>query len=112
MHTNDKTSAKQESAETFGSMSCPGMWPQMGMSGWCTGMAATDDCRPMMSRGMKACRWFPLIPIVAGFGLFILGYSLHTEIARVLCMVAGGGLALCGLLGLLLAGRMKRMCYG
>ncbi|UCD49475.1 MAG: hypothetical protein JSW27_18320 [Phycisphaerales bacterium] len=110
MHTNEKTEDTQEPTETFPPKFCRGMLPPKGIPDCCTGMTATDDCCSMMSKGMKVCRWFPLIPILAGIGLFVLGYHLNAEVARVLCMVAGGTLALFGLLGLMMAGRMKRMC--
>lgn len=112
MQPNDKSNEQQQRAETFPPMFCRGMRPPPGMPDCCAGMVATDDCRTMMSKGMRACRWFPLIPMIAGIGLFILGYYLNAELARVLCMVAGGTLALCGLLGLMMAGRMKKMCCG
>ena len=110
MHTNEKTNDKRESAETFAGGFCRGMQAWMKMPDCCAGMPATEDCRSMMSKGMKVCRWFPLIPIIVGIGLFVLGYYLNTEIARVLCMVAGGFLALFGLMGLIMAGRMRKMC--
>jgi len=110
MDTNEKTNDKQEPSETFPPMFCCGMQPPKGMPDCWKGMAASEDCCSMMSQGMKACRWFPLIPIIAGIGLFILGYYLNTEIARVFCMLAGGALALLGLMGLLMAGWMKKKC--
>jgi len=99
MQPNDKSNEQQQHSEMFPPKFCRGMRPPQGMPDCCAGMVATEDCRTMMSRGMKACRWFPLIPMVAGIG-------------RVLCMVAGGTLALCGLLGLMMAGRMRKMCCG
>jgi len=112
MHTNEKPKDKREPTDTFPPMFCRGMWPPKGMPDCWAGMAAVGERRSMMGRAMKACRWFLLIPIVSGIGLFVLGYYLNTEIARVLCMVAGGSMALFGLLALTLAGRMTRMCCG
>ena len=59
---------------------------------------------------MGMCRWFPLIPVVLGIILLLMGYYLDASITRVLWMLAAGFVALLGLLGLMLAGRMKKMC--
>lgn len=68
--------------------------------------AGPAGCCSMMGK----CRWFPLMPVVLGIILLLLGYYLDASITRVLWMFAAGFIALLGLLGLILAGRMKGMC--
>jgi len=72
----------------------------------------SDDGRSMMGKGMKVCRWFPLIPVVFGIALLLLGYYLNAETTRVLWMVTAGSVALLGVLGFVMAGRMKNFCCG
>jgi hypothetical protein len=62
----------------------------------------------MMDRCMTMCRWLPLLPLVLGITLLLLGYYLDASVTRVLWMFMGGFAALMGVLGLILAGRMCR----
>jgi hypothetical protein len=64
----------------------------------------------MMAGCMKMCRWFPLVPVILGITLLLLGYYLDASITRVLWMFAAGFIALLGFLGLILAEKMKKMC--
>ncbi len=60
---------------------------------------------------MKGCRWFPLIPVVLGILLLLLGYYLNAEITRILWMAAAGFVILMGTFGLLMMSKMIRICH-
>ncbi|MHC4111198.1 MAG: hypothetical protein ACYSUY_08985 [Planctomycetota bacterium] len=68
----------------------------------CTNAGGSFDCRSMMRECMKGCRWFPLIPVVLGILLLLLGYYLNAEITRILWMAAAGFVILMGIFGLLM----------
>ncbi len=78
----------------------------------CEGMSDTDDCGSKMAECMKKCRWFPLIPVVFGVVLLLLGYYLDAEITRVLWMIAAGFVILLGTFGLVMVSRMKGLRCG
>ena len=40
-----------------------------------------------MQACMKGCRWCPLVPVVLGIILFLLGYFQNAETVRVLWLV-------------------------
>lgn len=96
----------------------PEGWPGMfrrasdtgpgGMTGCCGGTWGSGDRRSMMGRCMTTCRWFPLVPVILGIALLLLGYYVDASITRVLWMLAAGILVLVGALGLIVAGRMCR----
>lgn len=75
----------------------------------CESMRGTDGCSSMMSGCMKKCRWFPLIPVIFGIVLLLLGYYLNAEITRVLWMLAAGFLILMGTFCLLMMSKMVRL---
>ncbi|MHC4559901.1 MAG: hypothetical protein ACYS80_21635 [Planctomycetota bacterium] len=83
--------------------------PEM-MAKCCEGMSGTDDCRSMMAECMKKCRWFPLIPVVLGILLLLLGYYLDAEITRILWMITAGFLILVGTFGFMMMSLGKRTC--
>ncbi len=62
----------------------------------------------MMSKCMRMCRWFLLIPVVFGIALLLLGYYLDAEITRVLWMLLAGLVILMGAFGFLMMGLSKR----
>ncbi len=78
----------------------------------CEGMSGTDDCGSKMAECMKKCRWFPLIPVVFGVVLLLLGYYLDAEITRVLWMITAGFVILLGTFGLVMVSRMKGIYCG
>ena len=86
----------------------PGMFESM--AGCCGGMSGSGDSRSMMAGCMKMCRWFPLVPMIFGIALFVLGYYLDASIIRVLWMLFAGFMAVLGIFGLILMGTMKKMC--
>ena len=43
--------------------------------------------KDIMQACMKGCRWCPLVPVVLGIILFLLGYFLNAETVRVLWLV-------------------------
>ncbi|MHC4474336.1 MAG: hypothetical protein ACYTEL_01740 [Planctomycetota bacterium] len=82
------------------------------MKGCCEGVMAADDGILKMAKCMKACRWFPLMPVVLGVVFLLLGYYLDPQITRVLWMAAAGFAILIGALGLLMMGKMKKFWCG
>lgn len=83
--------------------------PEM-MDKCCEGMSGKNDCRSMMAECMKKCRWFPLMPVIFGIVLLLLGNYLDAEIIRILWMIAAGLLILLGTFGFVMMSLSKRMC--
>ncbi|MHC4656452.1 MAG: hypothetical protein ACYS91_15775 [Planctomycetota bacterium] len=81
------------------------------MAECCESMGGDGDCRSRMGECMMECRWFPLIPVVLGILLLLLGYYLNTEITRILWMIAAGFVILMGTFGLLMMSKMKTICH-
>ena len=71
-----------------------------------------DDSCSAMSKCMRGCRWFPIIPVVLGMALFLLGYYLSPEITRILWMIIAGFVVLTGTFGLLMMSKMNKTCCG
>ena len=113
MKKTEKENDKNKNTGAWPNMSCCGTDGSRGAMPDCwRNTGETDDCRSMMSKCMTVCRWFPLIPVVLGTALLLLGYYLDAEMTRVLWMLAAGFVAAMGVLGLLAAGRMKKLCCG
>ncbi len=92
---------------------CGGVHGFAEMAGQCCASTGEGvDCRSMMGECMKGCRWFPLIPVILGILLLLLGYYLDAEITRILWMIAAGFGILLGAFALVMIGRMKGMCCG
>jgi hypothetical protein len=113
METEEKRNDEKKTVEAWPTMSCygtdTGPWK---MSDCCKSFFKTHDYSSMMDKCMRMCRWFPLVPVIFGISVLLLGYYLDASTARVLWMFVGGFITLMGVLGLILAGRMKRMCCG
>ena len=113
METKEKRNDEKKTVETWPNMSCcgtnTGPWE---MPGFCKRMSETGDFSSMMGRCMTICRWFPLVPMIFGITFLLLGYYLDASITRVLWMFFAGCITLLGTFGLILAGSMKKMCYG
>ena len=62
--------------------------------------------KDMMQACMKQCRWCPLIPLVIGVILFLLGYFLDADTVRVLWLVFSCLQILMGLAALILINTM------
>ncbi len=77
----------------------------------CASTGEGVDCSSRMSECMKGCRWFPLIPVVLGILLLLLGYYLNADITRILWMAAAGLVILMGTFGLLMMSKMIRICH-
>jgi hypothetical protein len=77
----------------------------------CEGMSGNDDCSSMMAKCMNRCRWFPLMPVIFGIALLLLGYYLDAEIIRTLWMIAAGLSILLGTLCLLMMSKMTRIFH-
>ena len=76
----------------------------------CGGMSGSGDYRSMMAGCMKVCRWFPVIPVIFGIVLLLLGYYLDASIIRIFWMLFAGFIAVMGIFGLILMGKMRKMC--
>ena len=90
MQTNERTNEKQESIGKSANTFCCGTERLRGMPHCCRSMWEGDDCRSMMSKGMRACRWFPLVPVIIGIALFLHAYYLNPEATRVMWMILAG----------------------
>ena len=110
MQTNEQTGNRQENGERRENGSCCGMPSQWRMRDCCESMWRSDDGRSMMSRCMTMCRWFPLVPVVLGIAMLLMGYYIDAEVTRMIWMFIAGSMVLLGTLGLIMAGRMKKMC--
>jgi len=111
MQTGEKTNDTQENVEKSGNTFCCGTGSgERKMADCCESMPESHDCRSKISKMMKACRWFPMIPVMLGLGLFLLGYYVKPETAKVMWMFMAGALVLFGTFALLMAGRMKKIC--
>lgn len=62
----------------------------------------------MMNHCMRAFRWFPLIPLVLGTVLFLLGYFLSAEVVRILWLVFAAIPILMGLFGFIMMSAMSQ----
>ncbi len=109
METKEKRNDEKKSPEEWPNMSCCGTQGSQGkMPDCCKSMWESDDCRSMMSKCMRMCRWFLLIPVVFGIALLLLGYYLDAEITRVLWMLLAGLVILMGAFGFLMMSLSKR----
>ncbi len=111
MENEEKRNNENKFAEKRFDTSCwngPGMFEAM--AGCCGGMSGSGDSRSMMTGCMKMCRWFPIVPVILGIVLLLLGYYLDASIIRILWMITAGFVAVLGTFGLILMGRMKKMC--
>lgn len=54
-------------------------------------------CEGEMKKCMMHCKWCPLIPVVLGVVLFLLGYFLDAEIVRIVWLVLSGLVVLMGI---------------
>ena len=78
------------------------------MAECCNGMSGPTDCRSMMAKCMRKCRWCLLIPVIIGALLLLLGYVLDAEITRMLWMTFAGFVILMCTFGFLMMSLIKR----
>ncbi|MHC4132308.1 MAG: hypothetical protein ACYSSP_05215 [Planctomycetota bacterium] len=109
METKEKRNDEKEFAG-WPNMSCCGTQgsPQT-IPDCCKSIGEDDNCRSMMSKCMKGCRWFPVIPVIFGISLLLLGYFLNPEITRILWMIAAGFVAMMGVFGFVMMNKMKQI---
>jgi hypothetical protein len=111
METKEERNDEKKAAKEWPNMSCCGTQGSHGtIPDCCKSIIEADDCRSMMSKCMKGCGWFPVIPVVLGIALLLLGYCLDAEITRILWMVAAGFVILAGTFGIIMMSKMKRIC--
>ncbi|MHC4395796.1 MAG: hypothetical protein ACYS1A_09085 [Planctomycetota bacterium] len=113
METKEKRNDEKGFAGKWPNMSCCGTQggPEM-MPDCCKNTGQADDPHSMMSKCMKGCRWFPLVPVILGIALLLLGYYLDAQITRILWMIAAGFIVLMGTFGILMMSKMKKICCG
>ncbi|MHC4844175.1 MAG: hypothetical protein ACYTEE_10275 [Planctomycetota bacterium] len=95
-------------------------WPNMSCCGTqdsrqaipdcCKGFGEDDVCRSMMRKCMKGFRWLPIVPVILGISLLLLGYFLNPEITRILWMIAAGFVILMGIFCLVMISKIKKVC--
>lgn len=113
METNERRNDDPKAMKTWPNMSCCGIdIDPRKMPDCCNSGPGTYDCHSMMSKCAKACRWVPLVPLTLGIVLLLLGYYLDAAMTRMLWMSVAGFVVLLGIFGLILQGRMKKMCIG
>ncbi len=78
----------------------------------CCESAGGDDYHSKMGDCMKKCRWFPLVPVILGVVLLLLGYYLNAEVTRMLWMIAAGLVVLAGTFGFIMMSIAGRICCG
>jgi hypothetical protein len=109
MKTEEKRSDKGRFERKFFETSCLGGQGFAETAGQCcTNAGGGFDCRSMMRECMRGCRWLPLVPVVLGILLLLLGYYLDAEITRILWMGAAGFVILMGTFCLLMMSRMNK----
>ena len=109
METKEKTNDEKE-FRGWPNMSCCGMQGSHETMLDCSKSIEEDDnCRSMMNKCMKRCRWFPFVPVVLGIALLMLGYFLNPEITRILWMIAAGFMATMGVFGFVMMNNMKQI---
>ena len=111
METKEKRNDENKFAEKCCDTSCCEGLGKSKMAECCEN-AGGDDNHSRMCNCMKGCRWFPLVPVILGIVLLLLGYYLDAEITRVLWMIAAGFGILLGTFALVMIGRMKGMYCG
>ncbi len=75
----------------------------------CKSIDESGETCSMMSNCMKVCRWLPLIPVILGIVLLMLGYFLNAEVIRIIWIIISGFIVIVGILGLFIAGKMKKV---
>jgi hypothetical protein len=109
METEERMNGEKKAEKEWPNMSCCGTQGSHGtIPDCCKSITEADDCRSMMSKCMKGYGWFPLVPVVFGIALLLLGYYLDAEITRILWMVAAGLVILMGTLGAVMMRAMIR----
>ena len=113
METTERTNDEKRASQTWPNFSCcmTGAGTQE-VTDRSQSISGTFDCSSMMGKCAAMCRWLPLVPVILGTALLLVGYYLDASITRVLWMSAAGFVALMGVAGQILAGRMKKMSRG
>jgi hypothetical protein len=65
-----------------------------------------------MAMCMNRCKWFPLMAVIFGIILFLLGYYLGADVTKTLLMIIAGVLILMGTFGFFMMRRMRRIYRG
>jgi hypothetical protein len=113
METKEERNEKRQSEPTQAKASCCGPENISGeMPDCCKDFGKSDKCHTMMAKCAKLCRWFPIIPVILGIALLLLGYYLNPEITRILWMAGAIVVTSMGVLGLIMINMIKRTCCG
>ena len=108
METQDTGNEEETAAKKTPNNSCCEPSDAGAMPDCCKGTNEPEGPCSMMSKCMKGCRWFPLMPLTIGIGLFALGYFLDAEVVRVLWLVLSGIMILAGILGFIVMSVISR----
>ncbi|MHC4351619.1 MAG: hypothetical protein ACYS0H_02765 [Planctomycetota bacterium] len=106
MNNNEESKNESEFAEKCCDTSCCGNAGDFKMAKDDRAEGGPGGCCSVMGK----CRWFPLIPVVLGIVLLLLGYVLDPEVTRILWMTAAGLVILIGALAFLMMSLGKRTC--
>ena len=104
MKNAEKRTNENEFTESCCEASCCDGQGDSGMGGCC---GSNGDHPSGMGKCMSRCRWFPLMPVILGVILLLLGYYLNAEITRILWMITAGFWILLGGFGLIMISRIK-----
>ncbi len=109
MGTEEKRANQNEFAGEGPAMSCcEGQDISEKMAECCESPGEAGGWCSMMGECMKGCRCFPLIPVMLGIGLFLLGYYLDAEITRILWMILSGLIILMGVFGFVMKSMISK----
>ena len=62
----------------------------------------------ILCKCMSRCKWCPLIPVIFGIILLLLGHYLDPHIIRILWMIASGFIVLMGIFVFIMMGLFSR----
>lgn len=113
MDNEKKQSNEQKSTESWwGTTCCGSQGSSEAFQSCCEEVRGAPDCRSMMDKCVKGCRWLPLVPVTIGVLFLLLGYCIDAEVIRVLWMILAGLTILVGAFVLLMMRLMIRACTG
>jgi len=110
MEKNEKRNDERKFTGWQNMSCCGAQGSRQIMPDCCKSMGRDNDCRSMMSKCMKVCRWFPVLPLVLGIAFLLLAYFLNPEITRILWMIVAGFVILVSIFGLVMMSKMNRIC--
>ena len=105
METKEKTNNDDKDYKTV-----EFRWKMPDMMEKCCGMMSENsNGSSMMTMCMNRCKWFPLMAVIFGIALLLLGCYLDAEVTGILLMIVAGSLILMGTFGFFMLSRMRRI---